>query len=394
METPEVHRPGEVAAVRRALERMPVVGVLGPRQVGKTTLAHAVIQDAGGENHWFDLEDPQDLALLEQPGVALRRLGGLVVIDEVQRAPGLFPLLRVLADRPGMPARFLLLGSASPDLRRQGSESLAGRVHWHDLQGFSLAELGMAALEKRWLRGGFPRAYLAENDEASFDWRLDLVRAVLESDLPDLGLRVPSTTLRRFWTMLAHYHGQTWNASELARAFGTSDASVRRYLDLLTATFAVRQLLPWHANVGKRQIKAPKVYLSDSGVLHALLGLADMPALLSHPKVGASWEGLLVTEVLRHLGARNEEAFYWGTYAGAELDLLVVRGTRKLGFEFKRTETPSMTASMRSALVDLELESLVVVHAGDKSFELDERVRAVPVRDVLSAIEPLDGAPD
>jgi predicted AAA+ superfamily ATPase len=382
-------RTGQIDEIRRHIARVPVVGILGPRQVGKTTLARQVASAMKQPVTWFDLESPEDVARLSEPGVALRELSGLVVIDEVQRRPELFPLLRVLADRPKRAARFLVLGSASPDLLRQGSETLAGRIHWHEVGGFSLAEVGAEELEQRWLRGGFPLAFLAADGAASFAWRLDFVRTFLERELPDLGFRVPATTLRRFWTMLAHYHGQTWNASELGRAFGTSDASVRRYLDLLTSTFVVRQLLPWHENLSKRQVKAPKVYLADSGLLHALLGLRDREALLGHPKVGASWEGFVLNEVLTQLRAEPEEAHYWATYAGSELDLLVVRGRQRLGFEFKRTEAPRISPSMRSALADLRLDELTVLHAGEKTFPLAERVRAVAARHLLDEIEPL-----
>jgi len=384
-----VVRTDEVTEVLARLGEFPVVAILGSRQIGKTTLAQQVAAVSRGEVHHFDLEDPADEARLGEAGVALRDLRGLVVLDEIQRRPNLFPLLRVLADRPRRPARFLVLGSAAPELLKQGSESLAGRIHFHELTGFGLHEVPRSALDRLWLRGGYPRSFLAQDDEASFRWRTNLVRTYLERDIPELGLRVPSSTLRRFWTMVANAHGTIWNASEFARAFGVADTTVRRYLDLLTATFTVRQLQPWHANLAKRQVKSPKIYVTDSGLLHRLLDIRTRRQLDGHVKVGASWEGFLIEQVLRQLRVERGEAYFWGTYAGAELDLLVVRGSTKLGFEFKRTDAPSITASMRSSLEDLELDRLDVVHAGKETFALSERVRAVAasrLMDELAAI--------
>jgi predicted AAA+ superfamily ATPase len=364
-------------AVTALLRHHPVVAILGARQVGKTTLARTIARDATGAVTWFDLEDPDDLARLAEPALALRELRGLVVLDEVQRLPGLFAVLRVLADRPRRPARFLVLGSASPELLRQSAETLAGRIAFHELRGFSLAEVGIRAWPRLWLRGGFPRAYTAVTDAASARWRRDFVRTFLERDIPQLGIDIPAPTLRRFWSMLAHYHGQIWNASELARAFGVADTTVRRYLDLLTAAFVVRQLPAWFENLGKRQVKAPKIYLADSGLLHTLLGLTSRRDLERHPKIGASWEGFALQETIDRLGARPEECFFWATHAGAELDLLVVRGRKRLGFEFKRTAAPTLTRSMRSARDDLRLERLDVIHAGAHTFPLAPDVRAV-----------------
>lgn len=374
--------------VRSLLRQFPVVAILGARQVGKTTLARRVAERVGDPVTWFDLEDPADLARLADPGLALRELRGLVVLDEVQRQPDLFPLLRVLADRDPLPARFLLLGSASPELLRQGSETLAGRLSLHRLDGFHLDEVGVARAEALWVRGGFPRSFLATDDAASFRWRADFVTMFLERDLPQLGVGVPAPTMRRLWTMLAHLHGQTLNASELARSLGVSDTTVRRYVDHLAAAFVVRILPPWHANVGKRQVKAPKVYVADSGLLHALLQLATRVEVERHPKLGASWEGFALAEVVRALDVPWERCSFWGTHGGAEIDLVVEVAGRRLGIEAKRTEAPVVTRSMHTALVDLDLDQILVVHGGAASFPLTERVRAVSLQDVPSLSRP------
>jgi len=311
------------------------------------------------------------------------------VVDEIQRRPELFPLLRVLADRPRRPARFLVLGSASPELLRQSSESLAGRIAYHELGGFSLEDIGPRRADRLWLRGGFPRSFLARSDREGDAWRRAFVRSFVERDLPQLGVTVPSPTLERFWAMLAHYHAQVWNASEFARSFGVSDTTVRRYLDLLSATFVVRVLLPWSENLGKRQLRSPKVYVADSGMLHALLGIRERRDLERHPKLGASWEGFALEAVVRRLGVDRRECYFWGTHAGAELDLLVVRGRMRWGFEFKRTSAPVVTRSMRVALEDLRLERLDVVHAGPHSFLLAPRIRAVAFQRLLDDLAPL-----
>jgi hypothetical protein len=384
-----VDRPTHLRQVLAALRRTPVVAILGPRQVGKTTLARDVARRHGRGVTRFDLEDPQDLRQLTDAKLALRDLRGLVVLDEIQRRPELFPVLRVLADRRPLPARFLVLGSASPDLLQQSSESLAGRIHYHELTPFSLAEAGVRHLDRLWLRGGFPRSYLARSDAASLSWRKDFILTYLERDVPLLGPRVPAETLHRFWTMLAHYHGQTWNASELARAFAMSDVTVRRYLDLLTSLFLVRQIPPWHANVGKRLVKAPKVYITDSGLLHQLLGLASKESLLAHPKVGASWEGFARAAVEDRLGASRDECYFYGTHGGAELDLLVVRGPRRIGFEFKRTVAPEVSRSMKIVLDDLKLERLDVVHAGERTYPLTHRIRAVALARLALDLKPM-----
>lgn len=370
-------RPAHVAEVRRLLTRFPVVGLLGARQVGKTTLALQICRAFRGGAHRFDLENPVDLQRLSDPMLALGGLRGLIVIDEIHRRPELFPVLRVLADRPRSGVRILVLGSASPGLLRQSSESLAGRIAYHPLPGFSIAETGVARLERLWLRGGFPRSYLARGEGESLEWRRQFITTFLERDLPQFGVRIEAVTLRRFWSMLAHMHGQIWNAAEISRSLGVTAPAVRGYLDLLCSTFVVRELKPWHENLAKRQVKAPKVYVADSGILHALLNLPTMRDLEGHARIGASWEGFMLEEVARRLGARPDECWFWATHQGAELDLLVVRGRRRLGFEFKRSSAPFLTPSMRIAMQDLRLDELVVVHAGAHGYSLAPRVRAV-----------------
>lgn len=373
-----IPRSEHVEVILGRLKSFPAVAILGPRQIGKTTLARQVARQAAGPVHWLDLENPADLnRLIDDPLLVLDELRGLVVIDEVQRRPDLFPILRVLADRRPRPARFLILGSASPNMIRQSSESLAGRINYHELGGLGLEEVGYHRLNRRWLRGGFPQAWLARSNEAASLWIESFVRTFLERDLPELGLRVPSAALRRFWTMLAHWHGQVWKASEFARSFGVADTTVRRYLDILTGALVVRQLQPWHENIAKRQVKSPKLYLRDSGVLHALLGIGDMHALNAHPKCGASWEGLMLETVIEQLGLSSEQAFFWAVHTGAELDLLVPRGRHRVGIEIKRTAAPKVTRSMRTAIDDLNLQEVVVIHAGRESYRLAAKVRTV-----------------
>lgn len=338
---------------------------------------------------YFDLEDPEDDAKLADPMLALKPLRGLVVLDEIQRLPDLFRVVRVLADRRPLPARFLVLGSASPELLRQGSESLAGRIAYHELGGFALEDVGADEHERLWMRGGFPRSYLARSLSESHEWRHEFIRGFLERDLPQLGLTISSSTMRRFWSMLAHHHGQTWNSADFARSFGVADTTVRGYLDRLTSALVVRQLLPWHENVGKRQVRAPKVYVADSGILHALLNLRTVADVESHPKSGASWEGFVLDQVIHRLGAGREECFFWATHAGAELDLLVVRGRLRIGFEVKRTSSPKVTPSMRNALRDLNLDRVEVIHAGEGSFPLTERIRAIGASRLLRDLSPL-----
>ena len=373
-----IPRKQHVATLLQRLRSFPVVAILGPRQIGKTTLAQQVGREYSGPTHRLDLESPADLnRLTEDPELVLGELRGLIVIDEVQRRPGLFPILRVLADRRPRRARFLVLGSASPDLLRQSSESLAGRIHYYRLGGLGLDEIGHDRLARRWLRGGFPEAWLARSNPDAFLWLESFARTFLERDLPSLGVHVPGPALRRFWTMLAHWHGQVWNSSEFARSFGVADTTIRRYLDILTGALVVRQLQPWHANIAKRQVKAPKVYLRDSGVLHALLGIDSMVSLNSHPKSGASWEGFLLETIIDRLRLEDEHVHFWATHTGAELDLLVVRGQRRIGIEIKRTTAPKVTPSIRSALRGLGLSEVIVVHAGQESYPLGANVRGV-----------------
>lgn len=379
----------ELATLEAALSANPVVAILGARQVGKTTLARALAARRRGKATFFDLERPEDLRALTDPFVALEGIEGLIVLDEIQRRPELFQALRVLADRRPVRARFLVLGSASPELLRQSSESLAGRIHYHELAGFALDEVGTSDLSKLWLRGGFPRSFLARSTTLSFAWREDFIRTFLERDIPQLGPAVPAPTLHRFWTMVAHYHAQTWNGAELARAFALGETTVRRYLDLLTATFMVRQLQPWHENIGKRLVKAPKIYLTDSGLLHALLGIRDAGDLDRHPKVGASWEGYALAAVERRLGTPRCDSHFWATHGGAEIDLVVAHGRHRLGFEFKRTTAPEVTRSMRIAIEDLDLARIDVVHAGQRTFPLASRIRALALSRVLDDLDSL-----
>ncbi|MBN2360601.1 MAG: ATP-binding protein [Deltaproteobacteria bacterium] len=365
--------------VRQALKRSRVVALIGPRQSGKTTLARHLV--APTAVNYFDLEDPEGLARLAEPRTALAGLRGVVVIDEIQRRPDLFPLLRVLADRKPLPARFLILGSASPELLRQSSESLAGRLETVVISGFGLAEVGFRSQQRHWLRGGFPLSFLARSEPDSLAWRKQFVQTFLERDLVQLGFNIPAPTLFRFWTMLAHYHGQLFNGAELARSLGVSEPTVRRYLDLLTGVFMVRQLAPWHANLKKRQVKTPKIYFRDSGLLHYLLGIRSERELLSHPKSGASWEGYVVEQVLR--AVEPDEFFFWATHNGAELDLLLLKRGRRIGVEIKRSDAPRLTPSMRIASDDLALDQLAVVYPGDRRYRVADGVMAVPFKEVV-----------
>jgi len=383
----DVPRNAHLRRLRLLLREFPVVVLLGPRQVGKSTLARQLVAARRGPATWFDLENPVDLARLADPGLELRPLRGLVVLDEIHRLPDVFPILRVLADRPRKPARFLVLGSASLDLLRQTSETLAGRVAFHELDGFGMREVDDP--ERLWLRGGFPLSYLARSAPASRRWRDGFIRTFLTRDIPDLGSTIPPLTLRRFWTMLAHWHGQVWNGAEFGRAFGIAHTTVRRYLDLLTSVFVIRQLQPWHENIRKRQVRSPKVYVADTGILHALLGLSTREEVLSHPKVGASWEGFAVGQIIQLLAASPEQCFHWSTHAGAELDLLVVAGNQRYGFEVKRSEAPRSTSSMRSAFETLNLDRLDVVHAGTQSYAIAPKIRALPAAHLASVLRPL-----
>lgn len=370
-----IDRRGILSQLRRALDRSPVVVLTGPRQCGKTTLARVLLSP--DSPNYFDLEEPASLARLEEPMTALDPLTGLVVIDEVQRCPELFPVLRVLADRPDKPARFLVLGSASGRLLRQSSESLAGRAEPIRVGGFSLGELGQSATTALWERGGFPRSFLARGDEDSVAWRRWFVQTLLERDFPQWDVRVPAVALRRFWAMLAHYHGQTWNAREPARAMGVNESTTRRYLDILTDALVVRQLQPWHANLAKRQVKSPKIYIRDSGLLHLLLGIHTPRQLFEHPKVGASWEGFVIEQVLA--AEAHDEAYFWATHQGAEIDLILYRAGKLFGVECKRADAPRLTPSMRIACRDLGLERIAVIYPGARRYPLAERVEAIPL---------------
>ncbi len=371
------------AALERLIANHPVVGLVGARQVGKTTLARVVAGRRSGPMHFFDLESNADRARLADPLLALSPLRGLVVLDEIQRLPEVFPTLRVLADRPRRPARFLVLGSAGPDLLRQSAETLAGRIAYYELPGFSVGEVPAGQMPRLWLRGGFPRSFTMRSHADSYRWRVDFVRTFLERDVPQLGVGVPSATLDRFWSMLAHYHAQVWNGAELGRAFGVSHHAVRRYLDALEATFMVRSLQPWSVNLKKRQVKSPKIYVRDSGLLHRLLNIATFEELERHPKVGASWEGFVVENLIHLLGVDGRECFFWATHQGAEIDLIVQVGGRLHGFEVKRTVAPRVTRSMHSALEDLSLDRVDVVHAGSETFPLGQRIRAVAASRIL-----------
>lgn len=380
-----LQRPALLRRIHTALERSRVVALIGPRQCGKTTLAREWVEV--DSPHYFDLEDPVSLARLDEPMTALRDLRELVVIDEVQRRPELFPILRVLADRQPLSARFLVLGSASPELLRQSSESLAGRLESVVMGGFSLAEVGVEARTRHWLRGGFPLSFLAGTETNSWAWRKNFVQTFLERDLPQAGITIPAIALLRFWTMLAHYHGQLWNAAEPARSLGVSEPTVRRYLDLLSGMFMIRQLPPWHANLKKRQVKAPKIYFRDTGLLHQLLGIRSEQELLSHPKCGASWEGYVIEETLKAL--EPDEAWFWATHNGAEIDLILLKDGQRLGVECKRVDAPRLTPSMRMALEDLKLERIAVVYPGTRRYRLAERVEAVPLDAVADGMEGL-----
>jgi hypothetical protein len=377
-----VQRDALLGIIRRTIRANPITGLYGPRQCGKTTVARQMAAERSAE--YFDLEDPVSQRRLSEPMFALGPLRGLIVIDEVQRHPGLFPVLRVLADRKPSPARFLILGSASPELLRQSSESLAGRIAFVEMGGFELAEVGPAALRRWWWRGGFPRSFLARSDAQSREWQENFIRTFLERDILEFGANIPAPVLRRLWSMVAHYHGQIWNSSEVSRSLGEAHTTVKRHLDILTGTLMVRQLQPWHENLGKRQVKSCKVYLRDAGLLHALLGVSSFRSLEGHPKIGASWEGLVVEEVARVAGERN--VYFWATQAGAELDLLVTIGGRRYGVEIKYADAPGITKSMRTAMADLRLERMLVVYPGTDPYPLDPRTTVIPLAQVRSAL--------
>ena len=379
----KVSRPNLSQQVLRGLKRVPAVVLLGPRQCGKTSLARWISAQQGGSTY-FDLENPADLQALSEPMTTLGALRGLVVIDEVQRRPELFPVLRVLLDRRPVRSRFLILGRAAPELLLQASESLAGRISLIEMSGFNTGEVGMDSWRRLWLRGGFPKSFLAPSLQASRAWREDFIRTFLERDLAELGVRMPAAAVRRFWTMVAHGSGGIWNGSAIGNSLGESHTTVRRRLDLLSGALVVRVLQPWFQNLSKRQVKSPKVYVRDSGLLHSLLGIGSQIELDRHPQVGASWEGFVIEQLLMQV--QDREAYYWRTQTGAELDLLLPRGARRWGVEVKYADAPRLSASMGIAVRDLQLHRLLVVYPGTRSYQLAPGIEAVPL---ANAIEQL-----
>jgi hypothetical protein len=375
-----IDRPVYLSQLSRAVRRSPITALVGPRQCGKTTLARMFAKERTAA--FFDLESQLDLNRLQNPQLALGSLRGLVIIDEIQAMPELFRLLRVLADRPGDTTRFLVLGNASPELIKNVSETLAGRVEFVELSGFGLQETGIGSSDRVWIRGGFPRSFLARTDADSLAWREGFIQTFLARDIPQLGISIPPAAMRRFWTMLAHYHGQTWNASELGRSLDLSDKTVRSYLDVLTGTFMVRQLQPWHENLGKRQVKAPKIFLRDSGILHALLHLPDFHALHGHPRLGASWEGFAIEQALQII--KPAQAFFWATHSGAGVDLFFIHRGHRYGIECKFSETPKMTKSMAQALESLNLAHLWIVYPGDHPYPLSKQISVWPMKDIVT----------
>ncbi|MFN0179577.1 MAG: ATP-binding protein [Gemmatimonadales bacterium] len=377
-----ISRSTVTSLIRSWLRANPAVALVGPRQCGKSTVARSLAKETPAT--YLDLEDPADLASLDQPMTTLEPLRGLVVIDEVQRRPDLFPVLRVLLDRRPTRAKFLLLGCASPDLLRQGSESLAGRVAFVEMGGFTLDEVGPGEQNRLWLRGGFPRAYLARSVPDSVAWREDFIRTFLERDLAQLGVRVPAATMRRFWSMVAHYSGGIWNGSEIGRSLGEAHTTVRRHLDTLAGALVVRVLEPWFENLSKRQVKAPKVYVRDTGLLHSLLGIGDSRQLERHPKMGGSWEGFVLEQILSRLP--QVRPYYWRTQSGVELDLLLNLEGRRVGIEIKRADAPAKTPAMAAALADLKLHRLLVVYPGQKRYRLDKRIEVLPLVDCIDEV--------
>lgn len=371
-------RTSYIQQVSTAMRRSPIAALLGPRQCGKTTLARMFAQDR--ETTYFDLESLSDQTRLQNPELALGDLKGTVILDEIQSMPALFNVLRVLVDRPKNRTRFLIVGSASPELMKKASETLAGRIEFVELTGFMFSEIKPKDERKLWLRGGFPRSFLASSDADSSSWREGFIRTFLERDIPQLGISIPAVAMRRFWTMLAHYHGQLWNASELGRAMGFSDKTMRSYLDILSDTFMIRQLMPWHENLNKRQVKAPKIYFRDSGIFHQLLSLTDFQALSSHPRIGASWEGFALEQTLNFIETR--QIYFWSTYSGAELDLFFLHKGRRYGVEFKYNESPVVTKSMHSALETLKLDHLWIVYPGNTTFPAHKKITVLPLKDI------------
>jgi predicted AAA+ superfamily ATPase len=373
-----IPRPEPIRQIKASFQIHPVTALLGSRQCGKTTLAHFIAEQE--LSTIFDLENPVDVRRLSAPMQALQDLSGLVIIDEIQRKPELFELLRVLVDRPNMRARFLLLGSASPNLVKDVSESLAGRIGFVDLAGFQLWEVGEQHRDRLWIRGGLPNAFLADSEPDSTQWRESFIRAFLERDIPQLGITIAAETLRRFWTMVAHYHGQVWNAAEFARALGTAENTARRYLDILAGAYMIRVLPPWFENLKKRQVKAPKIYIRDSGLFHSLLQVTTLAELQGHPKIGASWEGFALEHVIHAF--RTRDMYFWATHAGAELDLMVMIGGKRFGFEFKYSDAPGRKRSMHIAIEDLGLEHLWIIYPGNQKYPLDDKTTVIPLEDI------------
>lgn len=379
-------RPEYLTQLETAIRRSPITAILGPRQSGKTTLARMFI--ANKAVSYFDLDSIPDQRRLQNPELVLGGLEGLVVLDEIQQMPELFGTLRVLVDRPENLARFLILGSASPQIIRNASDTLAGRVEFIELNGFSLSETGGSTWQKLWLRGGFPRSFLANSETDSFAWREGFIRTFLERDITQLGISIPASAMRRFWTMLAHFHGQIWNASELGRAMGLSDKTVRSFLDILSGAFMIRQLQPWFENISKRQVRSPKIYLRDSGLLHSLLNVPDIQILFGHPKVGASWEGYAIEQIISML--HLSEAYFWSTHSGAEVDLLFFFRGKRYGIEVKFSEAPEVSRSMQVALHDLGLTHLWIVYPGSKKYPVHEQITVYPLQQINDLAATLD----
>ena len=377
----QIKRNAEIEILNSLVRNNSVVAILGPRQCGKTTLSRQFASQWKSEATFFDLEHPRDVQRLEEPMLALENISGLIVIDEIQRTPDLFPVLRVLADRHKK-AKYLILGSASRDLIRQSSETLAGRISYLEIGGFSSQLVGASKTERLWIRGSFPRSFLAQNEAASYQWRQDFIATFLERDIPQLGINIPAKAMGRFWRMLAHYHGQVFNASEIGRSLGVSDHTAQRYLDLLSGTFMVRQLRPWYSNTKKRIVKRPKIYFRDSGILHALFALENKKDVLSHPKLGASWEGFALEEAVRTAGLKEEEVFFWSVHSAAEVDLVFPKKGRLYGLEVKYVQAPRVTNSMRSAMAELSLSHLWIIYPGKISYPLDKNITVIPMSDL------------
>lgn len=370
-----IHRKQYIKQIKSSLRRSRITSILGPRQCGKTTLAKEIAKEF--KSHFLDLESPTDRAKLQNPEMYLKNIRGLIIIDEIQLKPELFPVLRVLSDQSPENGRFLILGSTSPILIKNASESLAGRIEFVDLQGFDIKETGEIKLNRLWTRGGFPLSFLANSDKDSIAWREGFVRTFLQRDIPQLGKNIPHTTLRRFWTMLAHSHGQVLNSSQLGKSMGMNDKTIRSYIDILSATYMIRPLQPWFSNLKKRQVKSPKIYLTDTGILHHLLGITNLDTLMGHPKLGLSWESFAMEQIIRN--TPGLEPYFWSTYSGAELDLLLLRRGKRIGVEFKFTETPKSTKSMHIAINDLQLEKLYVIYPGSEQYPLHDLIEATPL---------------